>query len=81
MKKIKNNELKNIYGGGFNFGIVALIGAGLTFLIGLVDGLNRLKWQKRKSTVFKGNSRGKPLIQIQQKDVIMFIKLLDLRLI
>lgn len=81
MKKIKNNELKNIYGGGFNFGIAAMIGAGITFIIGIIDGLNRLKWQKRKSTEFKGNLKGKPLIQIQQKDVIMFIKLLDLRLI
>ena len=41
MNQVKEQELKNIYGGGFNFGIVALIGAGLTFLIGLVDGYVR----------------------------------------
>ena len=81
MQKLEKEKLKEVYGGGFSFGFAALIGAGITFIIGIVDGLNRLKWQKRKSTVFKGNSRGKPLIQIQQKDVIMFIKLLDLRLI
>lgn len=41
MKKIKNNELKNIYGGGFNFGIAAMIGAGITFIIGIIDGYIR----------------------------------------
>ena len=38
MKKINNNELKNINGGGF--GLWAL-GAGIVFLIGVVDGYTR----------------------------------------
>jgi len=41
MKKINQKDLQNIYGGGFNFSIAALIGAGITFLIGLIDGYVR----------------------------------------
>lgn len=41
MKKIEKNNLKNIYGGGFSFSLAALIGAGITFLIGVVDGYVR----------------------------------------
>lgn len=41
MKELTKEELKSIIGGGFNFGLVALIGAGITFLIGLVDGYVR----------------------------------------
>ena len=77
---LTEQDLMNINGGA-KYSLIAAFGAIGVFIVGVVDGLNRLKWQKRKSTVFKGNSRGKPLIQIQQKDVIMFIKLLDLRLI
>lgn len=39
--ELKDNELKQIVGGGFNFGIGLLIGAGVTFLVGLVDGYIR----------------------------------------
>lgn len=38
MKYLTNEELKTTVGGGFSFGLAAIIGAGLTFLIGLVDG-------------------------------------------
>ena len=41
MEKIKKQELKNIYGGGFNLGIAAIIVAGITFIIGLLDGYVR----------------------------------------
>ena len=41
MKKLDKKELKNVYGGGFNFGIAALIGAGITFVIGIIDGYIR----------------------------------------
>ena len=41
MKKIEKNDLENIYGGGFSFSIAAIIGAGITFLIGVVDGYVR----------------------------------------
>lgn len=41
MKNIDNKELKKIHGGGFNFGIAALIGAGITFIIGVIDGYIR----------------------------------------
>ena len=37
MKNLNKQELKKVYGGGFNFGIVALIGAGITFIIGIID--------------------------------------------
>ena len=80
MKTLETKELKEIKG-GLSLASILGIGSFITFIIGAIDGLNRLKWQKRKSTEFKGNLKGKPLIQIQQKDVIMFIKLLDLRLI
>ena len=41
MKNINNQELKQINGGGFNLGIAALIGAGITFIIGIIDGYIR----------------------------------------
>lgn len=41
MKKIDKQELKTIYGGGFNFSIAAIIGAGITFIIGVIDGYIR----------------------------------------
>lgn len=41
MKRIEEQELKQIYGGGFSFGIAGLIGAGITFLIGVIDGYIR----------------------------------------
>ena len=34
-------ELKQINGGAFKFGLSAIIGAGITFLIGLIDGYMR----------------------------------------
>lgn len=41
MNQVKEQELKNIYGGGFNFGLAALIGAGISFIIGVIDGYIR----------------------------------------
>jgi len=41
MKKLTNNEMKKIDGGGFNIGLWFGIGAGVSFLIGLIDGLVR----------------------------------------
>jgi lactobin A/cerein 7B family class IIb bacteriocin len=41
MKNINNEELKKINGGGINFGLAALIGAGITFIIGVIDGYIR----------------------------------------
>ena len=41
MQKINNEDLKKINGGGMSFGIGALIGAGIVFLVGLVDGFVR----------------------------------------
>lgn len=38
MKKVEDNELKNIQGGGFSWGIAAGIVAGITFIIGVIDG-------------------------------------------
>ena len=41
MKKIKNNDLKKINGGGVSATVGILIGAGIVFLIGLIDGYVR----------------------------------------
>ena len=76
---IKEHELCNIYGGKSStskfasFGII--LGILTTFIIGVIDGQIKLKWQKLKNTVFKGNFVEKPSIQIHQEDAIMYIKL------
>ena len=75
MKKINKNEMKKINGGGINIGLFIGIGSIITFLIGIIDGQIKLKWQKLKNTVFKGNFVEKPSIQIHQEDAIMYIKL------
>lgn len=41
MKVIEEQELKKIVGGGFSLGLGALIGAGITFMIGIIDGFVR----------------------------------------
>ena len=41
MKNITDNELKKIDGGGVNFGAIFGIAAGVTFIIGVIDGLFR----------------------------------------
>ena len=68
MKKLNENEMKSIFGGGI--GVMGFFGIGslITFLAGVIDGQIKLKWQNRKNTEFKGNSEGKPLIQIRRKD-------------
>ena len=75
MKLLTNNELLKIKGGASAGWIAAGIIAGLTFLAGVLDGQIKLKWQKLKNTVFKGNFVEKPSIQIHQEDAIMYIKL------
>jgi len=41
MKNLTIKEMKNINGGGFNVGLWVGIGAGVSFIIGLIDGLIR----------------------------------------
>lgn len=41
MKKLNEQELKQINGGAIHFGVVAGIFAGVTFLIGVIDGYVR----------------------------------------
>ena len=41
MKKMCDNELKNIEGGGLSFGAIVGIAAGITLLIGVIDGIVR----------------------------------------
>lgn len=41
MRQLNLNEMKEINGGGVNVGLWIGIGAGVTFLIGLIDGLIR----------------------------------------
>ena len=72
--KLNNQELKQISGGISPWVIIGAI-AGLIFGFGAVDGQIKLKWQKLKNTVFKGNFVEKPSIRIHQEDAIMYIKL------
>ena len=41
MKKLKDEELMKINGGGFNIGIAAAIIGGISFLVGIFDGVVR----------------------------------------
>ena len=41
MKNLNDKELMNINGGGINIGLVVGIAAGVTFLIGVIDGIIR----------------------------------------
>ena len=41
MINLKEEEMKKIYGGGINIGLLIGIGAGVSFLIGLIDGIIR----------------------------------------
>ena len=41
MKDLTSNEMKKISGGGINIGLWLGIGAGVSFLVGLIDGLIR----------------------------------------
>ena len=65
---LKNHELKSIKAGASAGWVITGIIAGIGFIIGILDGQIKLKWQNRKNTEFKGNSEGKPLIQIRRKD-------------
>ena len=73
---LKNNELMKINGGGAGrkIGLGIFFAALGSFLVGVVDGLIKLKWQDLKNIVFIRNLSEKPLIQIRKKDSIMFIK-------
>lgn len=74
MKVVTEEELKSI-NGGFNTTLAVVLGVIATFIIGIFNGQIKLKWQKLKNTVFKGNFVEKPSIQIHQGDAIMYIKL------
>lgn len=39
MKEVNNKKLKEVTGGGINWGLIAGIGAIASFLVGVVDGL------------------------------------------
>jgi len=41
MKRMTKKEMKEINGGGFNIGMAFGIAAGVSFLIGLIDGIVR----------------------------------------
>ena len=72
---LSNAELYDVCGGKANYSLLMILGGLVTFLIGVFDGEIKLKWQKLKNTVFKGNFVEKPSIQIHQEDAIMYIKL------
>ena len=42
MKKLDICDTKSMYGGGFRLGIAALVGAGISFVIGVFDGWTRM---------------------------------------
>ena len=41
MKNLNDKELRKIDGGGINIGAIVGIAAGITFIIGLIDGIIR----------------------------------------
>ena len=66
---ISNNELVQIKGGTSKIKYIGVvIAAVVTFVVGVIDGQARLKWQNLKNTELIGNLREKPLIQIRRKD-------------
>lgn len=71
---MNRNELLEIKGGGISAGLGLLLGGIVTFLIGVFDGLFRLKWQEHKNIASTGNSKERLFIQMSQEDAIMFIK-------
>lgn len=48
--ELNKEELMNIRGGSISFGVAALIGAGVAFIIGIIDGFTRPlkcnKWRR-----------------------------------
>ena len=78
--KLNEKQMLDVNGGAVKWGVIAGFGAFASFVIGVIDGLIKLKWQNHKNIVFIRNLKGKPLIQIRRKGLIMFIKLLDLML-
>ena len=41
MKKLNENELKNVNGGISKLAIVGIVGAAITFIVGVIDGYVR----------------------------------------
>ena len=41
MKELKEKDTMNIYAGGLSAGACALIAAGISFLVGIFDGITR----------------------------------------
>lgn len=41
MNKLRKEEMLKINGGGLSFGLWALIGSGIVFMVGLIDGFVR----------------------------------------
>ena len=72
---LTSQELYDVKGGIGKWAVLTVAGTIVTFIIGVIDGQIKLKWQKLKNTVFKGNFVEKPSIQIHQEDAIMYIKL------
>ena len=54
--------------GGVNWYVIGGVGALITYIIGIISGQIKLKWQNLKNTVFIRNLREKHLIQIRRKD-------------
>ena len=39
MEKINNEKMKSVKGGGINLGLAASVGAFVSFIVGVIDGL------------------------------------------
>ena len=67
MKLLDKKELSCI-NGGFALSKWLIIGGIVSFVVGIISGQIKLKWQNHKNTEFKGNFEEKPLIRIRRKD-------------
>ena len=74
MNDLSIKKLEEIKGGEVSFLAVVGIIAAIVFIVGVIDGLFRLKWQEHKNIVSTGNSKEKLFIQMSREDAIMFIK-------
>ena len=41
MRKLNNNELSEVVGGGISYGLGLILGAVATFIVGVIDGIFR----------------------------------------
>ena len=62
-----NEKQMNAVIGGVSWVVISAIAASIVYVIGLISGLTKLKWQKDKNIEFIRNLSIKLLIQIPKK--------------